>query len=130
MAYILDSKVREEFDSVLIILFDENDNYVMCRNKNRSWEFPGGKREADETITEVAIRESLEETGWSIKDIVEIGSYILADGHVTNIVKARTAEYIEKLENEIVQVEVFAELPSDLSFQDGIYQQILAGIYE
>ncbi|MFS0864589.1 NUDIX domain-containing protein [Fredinandcohnia sp. 179-A 10B2 NHS] len=45
-------------------------NYLLCYNTMRSqWEIPAGRREANETAKECAIRELYEETGQSVTDM-------------------------------------------------------------
>lgn len=55
--------------------------WIFCRHKERStWEFPGGHREAGESIGETARRELLEETGVSDARLTPIGVYGIKSG--------------------------------------------------
>lgn len=49
----------------------------MTRHSIRGVEFPGGKAENGETITEAAIRETLEETGVTITDLHKFAEYVV-----------------------------------------------------
>ncbi|MFD2446517.1 RNA deprotection pyrophosphohydrolase [Bacillus sp. CGMCC 1.16607] len=64
----------EEAKHVLVICENEN-NWVLTNHKKRGWEFPGGKVEADETLEEAARREVREETGGILNKLIPIGTY-------------------------------------------------------
>ena len=57
---------------VAAIIQDENGNYL-CARRNPAkadgdkWEFPGGKKEVDETLEEALVREIKEELGVTIR---------------------------------------------------------------
>ena len=53
---------------------------VICKHKKRStWEFPGGHREAGETIEAAAVRELYEETGAAEYRMVPVSVYSVTD---------------------------------------------------
>lgn len=118
--------IPESFDYVLTILRYEN-KFVMVKNKNRKWEFTGGKRAANETIIEVAKRESWEEAGAIIENIKPIGYYRLHDNKNV-VVTSADVKYFEDRPcgYETEKRTLVNHLPddSDLSFADGIYQRI------
>ncbi|WP_227936517.1 RNA deprotection pyrophosphohydrolase [Alkalihalobacillus deserti] len=51
------------------------DKWLLTNHSTRGWEFPGGKVEEGESITEAAEREVWEETGATIKSLHFIGQY-------------------------------------------------------
>lgn len=115
------------FDTVLVILRHENE-YVFVKHKTRNWEFPGGHREHNESIEEVAQRESWEEAGANIKNIHYIGYYELPLGHKTAVVTANVQSFdsIPKISETTDRQLSSHLLPKELlSFQDGLYEALL-----
>ena len=69
---------KGNIETVRVILPIHEDILVIRRNKNSKtnpglWELPGGQTDPDETLEKCAIREALQETGFTIK----IGSLTL-----------------------------------------------------
>jgi len=62
------------FDAVITVLFHSG-KLVLVKNSHRAWEFPGGRREGNETFKGTARRESLDEAGAVIENIVYLGHY-------------------------------------------------------
>ena len=57
-------KADDELLQFAVIAAKYQGRWVLCKHKERStWEFPGGHREAGETIEAAAVRELYEETG-------------------------------------------------------------------
>lgn len=61
---------------VLVVLKQEG-RWLVTRHSVRGIEFPGGKAEDGETITEAAIRETIEETGVTITGLVKFAEYVV-----------------------------------------------------
>lgn len=124
--------IPENFDYVLSVLLYEN-KFVMVKNKNRKWEFTGGKRIENETIIEAAKRESWEESGAIIEKIKLLGYYRLRDNKNV-VVTLADVVYFEDMPcgYEIETRKLVNHLPEDseLSFDDGIYQKIYYFIKE
>ena len=117
--------IPESYKSVLIFIKKDKE-WLMVKNKFRSWEFPGGHREGSETLYETAQREAFEEAGVDIKNIVYVGFYRLPDGHTTAIVTAD----VEKMHDiptdfETEEREFVSKLPAKLSFYDDVYSWLV-----
>lgn len=63
----------------VLVIVRHNERYLCTIHKKRGIEFPGGKVENDESLQQAAIREVMEETGIQIKNLKEIGYYIVHD---------------------------------------------------
>ncbi|MCM3742544.1 NUDIX domain-containing protein [Sporosarcina luteola] len=61
---------------VLVVLKHEG-RWLVTRHSVRGIEFPGGKAEDGETISEAAIRETIEETGVTITELVKFAEYVV-----------------------------------------------------
>lgn len=76
-------------DVAAAIICDGRGNFLICRRQGSGscaglWEFPGGKREAGESMKECLIRECLEELGVYIelKGLYADLSYLYPDGAI------------------------------------------------
>lgn len=65
----------------VLVLCRFQGQWVLTRNRKRGLEFPGGKRELEETMEEAAIREVYEETGGIVGDLQFLGQYKVHDAN-------------------------------------------------
>ncbi len=70
--------------------------WLLTKHKVRGWEFPGGKREENETLEEAALREVREETGAVVKTLQYLGEYEVTN-EVRSFVKAIFFAEIEEM---------------------------------
>lgn len=61
----------------MLVVVKHEGKWLVTRHSIRGIEFPGGKAEDGETIVEAAIRETIEETGVTIKDLVKFAEYVV-----------------------------------------------------
>lgn len=128
MNQIIFNQLPQHFDSVLIVLFD-NDRVLYIKNKKRAWELTGGKRDNDEPMIETAYREAYEEGGvlFNRDTFKAHGYYILPDGHTT-IISSAQIETIEEIPESSESIDrQFLARPlekSGLSFPDEIYDEV------
>lgn len=117
--------VPESYKSVLVFIKKDTE-WLMVKNKFRSWEFPGGHKEDNETLYETAQREAFEEAGVDIKNIVYVGYYRLLGGHTTLIVTAEVEAFHEiPSDFETEERKFVSEFPASLSFTDAVYPWIV-----
>ena len=73
-------KTDDELLQFAVIAAKYQGRWVLCKHKERStWEFPGGHREAGETIEAAAVRELFEETGAAEYRMVPVSVYSVTD---------------------------------------------------
>ena len=73
-------KTDDELLQFAVIAAKYQGRWVLCKHKKRStWEFPGGHREAGETIEAAAVRELYEETGAAEYRMVPVSVYSVTD---------------------------------------------------
>ncbi|WP_381442314.1 NUDIX hydrolase [Sporosarcina koreensis] len=61
----------------MLVVVKHEGKWLVTRHSNRGIEFPGGKAEDGETIFDAAIRETIEETGVTISDLVKFAEYVV-----------------------------------------------------
>lgn len=113
--------VPEHYKSVLVFI-KEDKKWLMVKNKFRSWEFPGGHKEENETIFETATREAYEEAGVDIYNLQYGGYYRLESGHTTLIITAEIKQvHAIPVEFETEERKFVSQFPASLSFTDAVY---------
>lgn len=113
--------VPESYKSVLVFIKNGKE-WLMVKNKFRSWEFPGGHKEGNETLYETAKREAFEEAGVDIKNIVYVGFYRLSNEHTTLMVTAEVEKFHDiPTDFETEERQFVSEFPTELSFNDAVY---------
>ena len=109
----------EHFDAIVTVLFSAG-KFIMVKNRERGWEFPGGRRLDKETYKETVVREILEEAGVRVEDVRLLGYYTSAGNHFTVITCAEVSSFeISPELDEIAETGLFELLPEELSFGDG-----------
>ncbi|KAA0964797.1 NUDIX domain-containing protein [Sporosarcina sp. ANT_H38] len=61
----------------VLVVLKHNGKWLLTQHLMRGVEFPGGKAESGETIEEAVVRETIEETGVTITDLVNFAEYIV-----------------------------------------------------
>lgn len=120
-------KLPARHQSVLVLLRHRG-RWVLVKNPQRGWEFPGGHCEVGEHYQATARREAYEEAGAIIDALCYLGYYVLPNGHTTLVTLAEARRLAPLPPYETVAVGRFRRLPRRLSFGDGLYQYLLAHI--
>lgn len=111
----------EQRNSVGILGVDE-DKIILIKQYRHAlnsyeYEIPGGGIEQNENPTHVAYREMLEETGYEIESIVELGTYYPSPGSSDELCYLFFAKCTKKNEASIEPLEyIFVELKSEKEF--------------
>ena len=61
----------------VLVVLKHGGKWLLTRHSIRGIEFPGGKAEEEESIEEAAIRETMEETGVTITNLVKVAEYVV-----------------------------------------------------
>lgn len=107
-----------------VIVARTNGKWVFCKHRGReTYESPGGRREAGESIMETARRELYEETGAIKYDIKPVCYYSVTipgvfDGEETFglLCYANITEFEKELHCEIEKIIITDELPDNLTY--------------
>lgn len=135
MIEVIFPKTGEVEDALLrfaVIAARYEDKWVFCRHKERkTWEIPGGHREAGESIEEAAVRELREETGAVDAKLQQAAVYGVKRGEEITYGALFFAEITElgalSGEVEIGEVRLFDRLPGDLTYpeiQGALYNRV------
>lgn len=108
------------------------DKWIFCRhNERNTWEIPGGHREGNESIEEIAHRELFEKTGALDAKLHSVSVYEVAQNGEKTYGMLFFAEVtkIGKLskESEIAETKLFEVLPDNLTYpqiQPALYSQV------
>lgn len=121
-----------------VIISKSNGKWVFCKHKERgTYECPGGRREAGETVLECAKRELYEETGAINYQIMPICVYSVtgktrvnetSDESFGMLYFAEIKEFEQELHSEIERVDFFDELPEKWTYP--LIQPLLLEEYE
>lgn len=116
-------------DSLLqfaVIISRYNGKWVYCKHKERdTYEIPGGRREAGESILETAKRELYEETGATVYDIKSVCAYSVTGKSRVNetgeesfgmLYYAEITEFESELHSEIEKIDFFDSMPENLTY--------------
>jgi 8-oxo-dGTP diphosphatase len=114
----------DELLKFAVIIARTNGKWVFCKHKERdTYESPGGRREAGESIMETAHRELYEETGAIEYDIKPVCYYSVSipgvfDGKETfgMLCYADITEFEKELQSEIERIIITEELPDKLTY--------------
>lgn len=116
----------DAWDTVLVVLFHQGRLVLGFNGVRSGWEFPGGHREGDEAWQDTARREAWEEVGAVFDEVECLGHYVVPGRHTT-LVALATATRLDPLPAgfETTERQEFETLPVNLTFADGLYEQIL-----
>lgn len=120
--------VADEQLKFVVIVSRYQNQWVLCQHKDRkTYELPGGHREAGEKIIESARRELEEETGALRYQIEPVCVYSVTGKNRVNdtgkemfgmLYFAQIESLDEKLYSEIEKIDFFDDLPDNLTYPD------------
>ena len=109
-----------------VIIAKYNGRWVFCKHRERStYEIPGGHREDGEAIFDTANRELIEETGAKEYTIAPVCVYSVLGKNAVNesgsetfgmLFIAEITEFYDEIHSEIERIELFDEIPSELTY--------------
>ena len=122
----------------VLVISKHQEKWLLTDHPMRGIEFPGGKLEAGESLTEAAVREVYEETGGVIVDLEWFAEYLVQGENpfckTVFIAKVERLDSIELLETrgavlitELEDVENFSFLMKDAGMQEIIKKVKLLG---
>ncbi len=95
----------------------KKDSFLLIKNKNRGWEFPGGKIKLNKKQKKAAKREFKEETGYNL-----VNPDLLVK---KNKGYFYTGVLGPKRNNKERNIRFFKELPNNLSFNKNEYRELI-----
>jgi 8-oxo-dGTP diphosphatase len=121
-AVVFDQNIEDQSITFVVIVARHNGQWLFCKHKDRTtFEVPGGRREAGETIWETAHRELFEESGATKYELQLIDKYHL---NIDNEIKqgalfyASITELSPLPESEIDFIQLFDETPQNLTYPE------------
>ena len=115
-----EKKMRKEA-SLSIVEDVKNNKFLMIRHhrgiNNGCINFPGGKKEPDETIEDCVIRETFEETGITIKNPVKVG-YIEFPSNVFYVHIFKSTEFSGTIKENEAEVDAFWQDADDIPYHE------------
>lgn len=120
--------LEDSSGSIVFPFYD--DKFIMTFHSTRkSWEFPAGRREEGESPLECALRESFEETGAILMDVIPLGYYTVKtkDGNKKTAIYMSDVERFEPKPSwsETDLVKIFDEIPDNISYEDDVYKIVM-----
>ncbi|MCJ7447113.1 MAG: NUDIX domain-containing protein [Bacteroidales bacterium] len=107
--------------SVIVARYESKWIFVRHRKRN-TWEIPGGHIEKNESSSDAARRELMEETGALKFDLVCVATYSVKKDGFTGYGRLYFAEVYELAEipeiSEVAEIELLNQLPGDLTYPD------------
>lgn len=85
----------------VLVVLKYKGKWLLTQHAIRGIEFPGGKAEDGETIEEAAIRETIEETGVTITNLVKFAEYVV-QSNVTFCKAVFTGQIVHIDENPVL----------------------------
>lgn len=123
-------EIVDELIKFAVIIAKHNGKWVFCKHKERdTYEFPGGHREAGETVLEAARRELYEETGAIDYDITPICIYSVTGKSKINqelgqntsygmFYYAEVREFEKQLHSEIEKIIITEEMVTNWTYPE------------
>lgn len=115
-----EKKMRKEA-SLSIVEDVKNNKFLMIRHhrgiNNGCINFPGGKKEPDETIEDCVIRETFEETGITIKNPIKVG-YIEFPSKDFYVHVFKSTEFSGTIKENEAEVDAFWQDADDIPYHE------------